>query len=69
MAAYDEDLMRGLAQLGPDGALQTLRAIGRQLNARERGRTLSMGERQFLGAAVQIVVHRFPKISRKDIPP
>jgi len=52
MTTFDKDLMRGLAQLGPDGALQTLRAIGRQLNARER--TLTMGERQLLGAAVDL---------------
>ena len=51
MAAYDEDLMRGLAQLGPDGALQTLRAIGAQLNARDRtGGSLSIGQRQFFSA-------------------
>ena len=49
MTTFDPDLVRGLAQLGPDGALHTLRAIGRQLNARDR--TLTMGERQLLGAA------------------
>ena len=57
MTTFDKDLMRGLAQLGPDGALHTLRAIGRQLNARDAaasGRTLTMGERQLLGAAVDL---------------
>ena len=57
MTTFDPDLVRGLAQLGPDGALQTLRAIGRQLNARDAatsGRTLTMGERQLLGAAVDL---------------
>jgi hypothetical protein len=57
MTTFDPDLMRGLAQLGPDGALHTLRAIGRQLNARDAaasGRTLTMGERQLLGAAVDL---------------
>ena len=57
MTTFDKDLIRGLAQLGPDGALHTLRAIGRQLNARDAaasGRTLTMGERQLLGAAVDL---------------
>lgn len=57
MTTFDKDLIRGLAQLGPDGALHTLRTIGRQLNARDAaasGRTLTMGERQLLGAAVDL---------------